>query len=158
MDQEFVDSVRETLIKHQAKYHLVVLQTLGSSSRYRGEHHNLEYVTKIAKEILGDDYVLNAQVMFRCVADSLRVMPSGLVIPQGHGDINAISNLESLFGGSLPDTPIFHAMKHAGDFCNEDGSLINPYMKTEKDELVQKAYRDWLLNSVKPNPLDVSEL
>ncbi|MFW5871546.1 MAG: hypothetical protein ACOCUT_00420 [bacterium] len=158
MDQEFVDKLREYLHNHKPKYHLVVMQPFGSSSRYNGEHHNLDYVVEIADEVLGEDYVLNAQCMFRSIADSLRVYPSAFVIPQGHGDINAISNLESHFGSALPNIPIFHAMKNTGDYCNEDGSLKNPYMKKEKDELVQSAYRTWLSDSVKSNPLDVSDL
>ena len=48
--------------------------------------------------------------------------------------------------------------KNTGDYCNEDGSLKNPYMKKEKDELVQSAYRTWLSDSVKSNPLNVSDL
>ncbi len=157
MDQKFIDMVKNHLAKHKPKYHLVVMIPFGESSRYDGEHHSLAYVNEIAHEILGDEYVINPQPFMSGIADSLRVSPSCLVIPQGHGDIDAISNLEHFLGDPLPNIPIFHAMKNTGDYCNEDGSLKNPYLKKEKDELVKKAYREWLLNSVKPNPLRLSD-
>ena len=154
MDQEVFESLKHEIETKKPKYHLIVICPIGSSSRYRGEHHDIDYVITIADEILGSDICLyNFQRMFRETAHSLRIHPSGLVIPQGHGDINAISNLEKHFGGKLPDIHVFHAMKNTGHYCREDGSLINPYVKHDKDLLVQDAYRRWLLNSIKPNPL-----
>jgi hypothetical protein len=154
MNQEFTDKLRKFLDEKKLKYHLVVMQPFGNSSRYCGEHHDLEYIPEIADEVLGDEYIFNAQRMFRSIADSLRVSPSGLVIPQGHGDIDAISNLEAHFGAPLPNIPIFLAIKNAGGYLDDDGRLLDSQMKSEKDDLVKTNYRNWLLESVKPHPIE----
>lgn len=158
MEQKFVDELRARLMEEKPKYHLVVMIPARISSRYNGEEHDFGYLIDTTEEVLGETYIASSQMMFRAIADSLRVFPSGLVIPQGHADINAVSNLESHFGGSLPEIPIFEALKHTGDYCHSNGSLINPYNKEKKDKLVQIAYKNWLINSVKPHPLDVFDL
>lgn len=160
MDKEFIDRLKKYLVEKKPKYHLVVMRPLGESHRYRGEHHDLRYVVEIANDVLGNEWILNAQSMFSNIADSLRVSPSGLVIPQGHGDMNAIPNLVSHFGGSLPNIPIFEAIRNAGDYLlqGEERAILNPQIKIAKDELVKVNYRNWLLKSVKPRPISVADL
>jgi len=153
MNQEFIEKLRGHINKYDMNYHLVVMAPFGESSRYLGERHSLDYIFKITEEVLKESYFINPQSMFKLIADSLRVSPSALIIPQGHADADAILNLENHFGTTLPNIPIFHAMKNTGDYCNEDGSLKDSAMKKEKDKLVEFAYRNWLLTSVKPNPL-----
>jgi|GEM_PF-6272011 hypothetical protein len=156
MDKDLINKLRGHLKSQKSKYHLVVMIPAGGSSRYNGEDHDIEYLIETTEKILGEEYIASPQMMFHTIADSLRVSPSGLVIPQGHGDINAISNLEEYFEGPLPNIPIFEAIKNTGEYCNQDGSLIDINNKQKKDALVQSAYESWLIDEIKPSPLDPS--